>query len=146
MNRYPVDLNTIVTFTAKADENVIAYGAKLFLIDKDGNSHEKEQWLSDELKGGVKFTFKATGDEGYEIDLGATLDEAAAVIKTTMEFSKHPPSNDSDDLALDPSEPGDIIRYWEFVTKKGAAKMPAAKKNPAKQGAGKKGAAKKGDA
>lgn len=114
MNRYPVDPNTTITFTAKADDNVAVYGARLLFIDKDGNEHEQAQWSADQLKSGAKFEFKATGEEEYEIDLGAEL-IAAAVIKTTTAFSQHPPKDDTDSVALDPSEPGDIVRFWQFA-------------------------------
>jgi len=117
VNAYLVKPQTKITFGTTPDDNVIAYGAKLFFKDKNGDIEEKAQWTSDQLENGeATFTFDATGDEAYEIDLGAVV-SVMSKIKTEMTFSKHPPGDDPDQLTLDPDEPGDIIRFWRFSPK-----------------------------
>jgi hypothetical protein len=120
VNAYGVKPNTTVTLTTTPGDNVIAYGAKLFFRDKDGNVQERKQWTSKQLESGqATFDFDATGKERYQIDLGAKVKEKAT-IDTVMTFSKHPPNDNPNQLKLDASEPGDIIRFWDFSPAEGA--------------------------
>lgn len=117
VNDFSVRKDDTVRFKVTLAEAVTGCAAKLFFFndvnDPNDDGTVKKEWTSAVLQNGVSFPFDATGDQGYQIALTATANDAAT-LTSKVTFDSGDPSGD-DTVNLDPTTLNELT--WNFNPK-----------------------------